>query len=215
MRTPAGLCRRVFFSACSTWLYRGKLAVVTAEKPDAAALLEEAEELLRRAGFDDSYGTERRKLSAEDAARLAEAERIVNEAAREKELLQEEAMLRGGGKRDEQRSAEVLEIHPAGGYNHIDIITVSDGVPGASNTLNISMGPKGVSAGKKTRQGKRNTQRSITKKSEEESRMQMRSILQRRRPGSALNRSRPFVSMFLSRSSREMEESNAFIAIMI
>ena len=79
-------------------LYRGKLAVVTAEKPDAAALLEEAEELLRRAGFDDSYGTERRKLSAEDAARLAEAERIVNEAAREKELLQEEAMLRGGGK---------------------------------------------------------------------------------------------------------------------
>ena len=91
-------------------------------------------------------------------------------------------MLRGGGKRDEQRSAEVLEIHPAGGYNHIDIITVSDGVPGASNTLNISMGPKGVSAGKKTRQGKRNTQRSITKKSEEESRMQMRTILQRRRP---------------------------------
>ena len=79
-------------------LYRGKLAVVTAEKPDAAALLEEAEELLRRAGFDDSYGTERRKLSAEDAARLAEAERIVHEAAREKELLQEEAMLRGGGK---------------------------------------------------------------------------------------------------------------------
>ena len=109
----------------------------------------------------------------------------------------------------------MIENHPAGGSNHIDIITVSDGVPGASNTLNISMGPKGVSAGKKTRQGKRNMQRSITKKSEEESRMQMRTILQRRRPGSALNRSRPFVSMFLSRSSREMEESNALIAIMI
>ena len=33
----------------------------------------------------------------ESWGRLAEAERIVNEAAREKELLQEEAMLRGGG----------------------------------------------------------------------------------------------------------------------
>ena len=36
-------------------------------------ILEEAEALLRKAGFDDPYGTERRRLSTEDAARLAEA----------------------------------------------------------------------------------------------------------------------------------------------
>ena len=46
-------------------------------------------------------------------------------------------MLRGGGKRDEQRSAEVLEIRPAGGYNHIDTVTVSDGVAGAGNTQTL------------------------------------------------------------------------------
>ncbi|MDD6877686.1 MAG: hypothetical protein PUD44_07910 [Clostridiaceae bacterium] len=68
-----------------------RTAVATAKKPDAAALLEEAEALLRKAGFDDPYGTERRKLSAEDAARLVEAERVVNEAAQGKAAVQEEA----------------------------------------------------------------------------------------------------------------------------
>ena len=46
----------------------------------------------------------------ESWGRLAEAERIVNEAAREKELLQEEAMLRGGGKAAAESASEERNV---------------------------------------------------------------------------------------------------------
>lgn len=83
-----------------------------AGKQSSAMALEEAETLLLKTGFDDPYGMEKYSRSAEEAALLAEAERIVNEAAKESALQQEQAMLHGGKEAAPEKGEDVAKLKP-------------------------------------------------------------------------------------------------------
>ena len=171
---------------------------------EAAALLEEAEALLRKAGFDDSYGTESRKLSTEDVAGWRRRSGLSMRRQERRSCGRRRPCCAAGGRGMNNGLQKSLKsVRQEVIIILILLLSLMEWLGQAirrrwnrATILSISMEQKEGSAGKKTRQGKRNMQRFITKKSEEESRMQMRTILQRRRPGSALNRSRPFVSMF-------------------